>query len=136
MYTPAGNGMWQQCEQPPFSQKACVQGNGNGRDSKGVLSSTWWAHSDTPVEDERPPPQTLVLYIFSNSDPEYIDNLRFYVRTAIHEDDGCHHVIVVNAEPDSTVRTLSRCAAAGDDCRGLCCFWFTPTPMCHIRFAC
>ena len=71
---------------------------------KGVLSSAWWSHSDDVAKEEKPAPETLVLYIFSNTDPEYIDNLRFYVRTAIKEDDGCHHVIVINSGPKSPVR--------------------------------
>ena len=98
--------MWQKCKEPPFSQNVCAQGNDDGIDSKRVLSSSWWSHSDTPVEDEQPPPQTLVLYIFSNSDPEYINNLRFYVGNAIQEDDGCQHVIVINSSPDDPVRPL------------------------------
>ena len=81
-----------------------MQASDDGIESKGLLSSSWWAHSDDPVEEDKPAVQTLVLYIFSNTDPEYIDNLRYYVRTAIQEDDGCQHVIVVNSGEDSPVR--------------------------------
>ena len=40
-------------------------------------------------------PHTLVMYIFSDSDPEAINNLRYFVRHAVREGDGCEYVIVV-----------------------------------------
>ena len=86
-----------------------LQTHADGIEFKGLLSSAWWGHSDSPVQDDKPAPQTLVLYIFSNTDPEYIDNLRFYVRTGIQEGDGCHHVIVVNSGPGSPVCYRLRC---------------------------
>jgi hypothetical protein len=79
-----------------------------GVESKILLSSGWWEHSNDLSEEAKRPLSTLVLFNFSDSDPEYIDNLRFYVRTGIHEHDGCHHVIIVNRASDSPVRCPCR----------------------------
>ena len=38
---------------------------------------------------------TLVMYIFSDSDPEAVNNLRYFVQHGVHEGDGCEYVIVV-----------------------------------------
>jgi hypothetical protein len=86
-----------------------VQVNDPNMEGKGLLSSAWWSDSKDPIEKDKGQLKTLVLYIFSNTDPEYIDNLRFYVRNGIQEDDGCHHVIVINSGENSPVRpnTLS-----------------------------
>ena len=44
----------------------------------------------------RPPqPSTIVVYIYSNSDPEYERNLRFFVERGVRGDSDCHYVIVV-----------------------------------------
>ncbi|GAB4813085.1 hypothetical protein N2152v2_000131 [Parachlorella kessleri] len=39
--------------------------------------------------------RTLVVYVFSGSDPEYADNLRFFVREAAKENDNCDYVFVL-----------------------------------------
>lgn len=46
---------------------------------------------------------TLVMYVFSNTDPEYITNLRFFVQFAISKDDRCDYVIVVQTDADKAV---------------------------------
>ena len=38
---------------------------------------------------------TLVIYIFSNTDPEYERNLQFFTQHGMWEGDGCQYVIVV-----------------------------------------
>ena len=38
---------------------------------------------------------TLVFYIFSNTDPEYERNLQFFTQHGMWEGDGCQYVIVV-----------------------------------------
>jgi hypothetical protein len=45
---------------------------------------------------------TLVIYVYSNSDPEYLKNLEFFIREAIKPNDGCDYVIVLqqNAPED------------------------------------
>lgn len=40
-------------------------------------------------------PETLVLYTYSNSDPEYERNLHFFVQYGMAEGDGCNYVIIV-----------------------------------------
>jgi hypothetical protein len=45
------------------------------------------------------PEPTLVVYVFSGSDPEYADNLRYFLRTAPHANDGCDYIIVLQQHP-------------------------------------
>lgn len=40
-------------------------------------------------------PETLVLYTYSNSDPEYERNLHFFVQYGMAEGDGCDYLMVV-----------------------------------------
>lgn len=40
-------------------------------------------------------PETLVLYAYSNSDPEYERNLHFFVQHGMAEGDGCEYIIIV-----------------------------------------
>lgn len=47
----------------------------------------------------------LVMYIFSNTDPLYLDNLKFFLREGVHADDGCEYIFVVNRSPDEEVRS-------------------------------
>ena len=42
-----------------------------------------------------PDPDTLVMYVYSNSDPEYERNLRFFVANGVRAGDGCDYVIVL-----------------------------------------
>lgn len=46
---------------------------------------------------------TVIIYIFSNTDPEYINNLRFFATFGISEGDGCDYFIVIQ---DSNEETL------------------------------
>ena len=48
------------------------------------------------AEEMRPPqPATIVVYIYSNSDPEYERNLQFFVEHGVRGGTDCHYVIVV-----------------------------------------
>ena len=38
---------------------------------------------------------TLVVYVYSNSDSEYERNLHFFVERGMADGDGCHYIIVV-----------------------------------------
>jgi hypothetical protein len=49
--------------------------------------------------------RTLVLYIFSNTDKEYINNLRFFISNGIREGDGCDYIIVINVGEGSPVHS-------------------------------
>ena len=50
---------------------------------------------------------TLVLYIFSNTDSEYENNLLFFLKHAVREGDGCDYVIVIQTGGKSKVTVLS-----------------------------
>ena len=39
--------------------------------------------------------ETLVIYTFSNTDPEYERNLRFLVQYGMWEGDGCEYLIII-----------------------------------------
>ena len=38
---------------------------------------------------------TLVAYIFSATDPQYLQNMEFFIRAAIGRDDRCDYVFVL-----------------------------------------
>lgn len=42
--------------------------------------------------------EILVLYLFSGSDPEYMSNLRFFVREAVQRDNRSEYLILVHKE--------------------------------------
>lgn len=50
-------------------------------------------------------PETLVLYTYSNSDPEYERNLHFFVQYGMAEGDGCDYLMVVQ-QVTATIRYL------------------------------
>ena len=41
---------------------------------------------------------TLVVYIFSNTDPEYLYNLKFFLKFGVREEDGADYVIVLQQD--------------------------------------
>lgn len=53
------------------------------------------------------PVTTLVVYIFSNTDPEYIENLSFFAEYGMEEGDGCEYIVIVQDDKDKTVRGLN-----------------------------
>lgn len=40
-------------------------------------------------------PDTLVVYIFSATDPEYVHNLEYFVKEGMVPNDRCHYVVVI-----------------------------------------
>ena len=50
-------------------------------------------------------PDVLVMYVFSNSDSEYLENLKFFLREGVHPDDGCEYLFIVNRSPNEEVRS-------------------------------
>jgi hypothetical protein len=46
---------------------------------------------------------TLLVYVFSNTDPEYISNLRFFVKFGMAADDGVTYIVVVQETPGEAV---------------------------------
>ena len=47
----------------------------------------------------------LVMYIFSNTDPQYLNNLKFFVHEGVHDGDGCEYIFVINRSADEEVRS-------------------------------
>lgn len=57
------------------------------------------------------PPQwlvadTLVIYVYSDTDPEYRGNLEFFVRHGMWERDGCDYLIIIQQVPSSVLWIL------------------------------
>ena len=71
------------------------------------------------------PEDTLVVYIFSNTDPEYIANLRFFARHGMAAGDGCEYVVVVQEDEGAEVRRGAWRGAPGGmppgECAGAAC---------------
>lgn len=44
---------------------------------------------------------TLVVYVYSPTDPEYANNLRYFLRQGVHDNDGCDYVFVLQSVRDS-----------------------------------
>lgn len=42
---------------------------------------------------------TLVIYTYSKSDPEYERNLEFFIKHGMWENDNCHYLIIVQQVP-------------------------------------
>lgn len=53
-------------------------------------------------------PDVVVMYIFSNTDPEYLNNLKFFLREGVHPADGCEYLFVVNGSPGEVWRHTLR----------------------------
>lgn len=58
---------------------------------------------DSPFNTAKRPVDTLVVYIFSNTDPEYANNLRFFLKHGVAEGDGCEYVVVIQTGEGSKV---------------------------------
>lgn len=39
--------------------------------------------------------ETLVIYVFSNTDVEYANNLRFFLQFGVAADDGCDYIVII-----------------------------------------
>ena len=61
------------------------------------------------VADDKP--HTLVMYVYSNTNPQYPDNLKFFVRHGIPGCSGCRYVIIINEDEQHQVRTAEGSAA-------------------------
>lgn len=46
---------------------------------------------------------TLCVYVFSNTDPEYLENLRFFVKFGMAPDDGVTYLVVVQEQEGQPV---------------------------------
>jgi hypothetical protein len=64
-------------------------------------TTRWRGATETGQPVARNP--TLVLYIFSNTDPQYLNNLKFFLREGVHANDRCEYVFVVNQNAKDVV---------------------------------
>ena len=56
---------------------------------------------------------TLLVYVFSNTDPEYLGNLRFFVQFGMAPDDGVEYLVVVQDQEGVAVSEWRGVAGAG-----------------------
>ncbi|KAK9816513.1 hypothetical protein WJX72_001363 [[Myrmecia] bisecta] len=42
---------------------------------------------------------TLIIYVYSNSDPEYSRNLHFFIKNGMRDGDGCEYLVIVQQDP-------------------------------------
>jgi hypothetical protein len=57
----------------------------------------------------------LVLYVYSNTDPEYVNNLKFFLREGVHAEDGCDYLFIVNGGSEE-VRAYAPAPAHAPGC--------------------
>ena len=50
------------------------------------------------------PGSTLIIHIFADTDPQYFDNLKFFVRHGVSEESAVDYVIIVQTDSPSLVR--------------------------------
>lgn len=61
-----------------------------------------------PADSGRP---VLVLYIFAATDPQFTENLKYFVKEAVQHDTDCEYVIVIQQSPSDKAHRV-RCASA------------------------
>ena len=57
----------------------------------------------------------LVMYVFSNTDPQYLDNLKFFLREGVHAADGCDYLFIVNRSGDDEVSSQQTARLRAED---------------------
>ncbi len=75
-------------------------------EAEGEAKKYWtptWLWGSEPKQEQWP--ETLVVYIFSNTDPEYFNNLKFFLKWGVREGDGAYYIIVVQEGGKSPVRS-------------------------------
>ena len=73
-------------------------------EADGAAKASWtpkWLWASEPKQEQWP--ETLVVYIFSNTDPEYFNNLKFFLKWGVREGDGAYYIIVVQEGGKSPV---------------------------------
>lgn len=48
--------------------------------------------------------RTLILYVFSNTDPQYYGNLVFFIKNGVPGCDACEYIVIINRGPEDPVR--------------------------------
>jgi hypothetical protein len=111
---------WQSLGMPEITTLTKLTASDELAQIKTKSGSSWlWGFGWGSMQQEKPEdtiaaaapepqePHTLVLYVFSNTDKEYINNLLFFINNGIREGDGCQYIIIVNTYGDSLVRNPS-----------------------------
>ena len=82
---------------------------------------------------EQKPASTLVIYIFSKTDTEYEDNLMFFIKHGVAENDGCDYIFILQLTDGVQVG----CAAFAADtmlAAAMTLRWLLPLP--NVRGSC
>lgn len=99
---------------PQGPRKGIFQGQGSKNSSIPANNSVTGVRAEdgsssaaakTPVHLQS---DTFVMYAFSDTDPEYLANLEFFVRHGISEGDGCDYIFVIQKETDKPVPSLPK----------------------------
>jgi hypothetical protein len=85
-----------------------------GLTAYSLTSGSWDTHADSlqhiRLTGKASTPDVLVLYIYSNTDPEYNNNLKFFLREGVHPADGCEYLFIINQESDEVCPQACDCA--------------------------
>ncbi len=54
--------------------------------------------------------KTLVVHIFADTDPEYLENLKFFIQYGIVQEDNADYIILVQTDSSTIVRAPRRSA--------------------------
>ena len=69
-----------------------------------VLAVVLYLAASNHLVDSETTGNTLIIYIFSDSDPQYIENLKFFVRYGVSQEAAVHYLIIVQTDSASLVR--------------------------------
>ena len=58
----------------------------------------------TQIANSSATDNTLVVHVFSDSDPQYLENLKFFVRYGVSQDCAVDYVIIVQTNSSALVR--------------------------------
>lgn len=83
---------------PAASVMRCWSADGNNR---GIAALTRSRQFDSGTAADRP--HTLVLYVWGGTDPNYGDNLLFFVRHGMPGCPGCRYVVIINEDDERPV---------------------------------
>ena len=87
---------------PPSWRRDALQIRGSSSQAEDASSA--YSYTQHPVSDKEP---TLVIYLYSHSDPVYQNNLQYFIRRGVSRDDGNDYVFVIQEGEGSQVSTGS-----------------------------
>lgn len=89
-----------------------VQWPGGGAAGRRAAGGGAAAGARRVLRDGTVATDTLVVYIFSNTDPEYIENLRFFAEFGMAEGDGCEYIVVIQEDGQVRRGAVRSCVCA------------------------